>query len=170
MDAIGLSIGIIGLYSFCRDCLVFFSDVRSAEQSAVREIRAFGIQQSILKAWGFYWEIDRDGAATKQAEGQQPVVYNKKIGQYLVRNPYKIDGVKGALCAIADALSDFEGLLNKYGIELKGIQGYKPVGISCVIRPTLDLTLASRATSWTSRNICRVLLIPKTKSMRYRKS
>ncbi|KAF2839526.1 hypothetical protein M501DRAFT_718651 [Patellaria atrata CBS 101060] len=123
MDPVSLAVGIVGLYSACRDCFIFFSDVRSAETNAFRAIRALGIQESILKSWGAYWGIHRHKTSFTESGRLQLDAQNKKIGEYLLHNRYKIDGIEGALCAIADLLSNHEKLHYDYGIELKPDQG-----------------------------------------------
>lgn len=103
---------VLSLYSTCRDCYAFYSDVKSAEKSALHLTRQLGIQESILKSWGFYWEIGRHaevGDDAKQA--------HRKLRDYLARNPYKVEGVSKALSAIADALSDRNRLLD-YGVAI----------------------------------------------------
>jgi len=118
----GLVIGIVALYSTSRDCYIFFTQVKSAEKDSLIHLRELDIQQSILKAWGFYWEIQRhdaiaSGSSTATAE-------NRKLSQFLERNIYKANGVISALCAISDTLSNRDKLIKRYGLNLKPATGH----------------------------------------------
>ena len=54
MEATSLVISIVALYTTCRDCYNFFTTVTKAEAESSAQLRELEIQQSILKAWGFY--------------------------------------------------------------------------------------------------------------------
>lgn len=118
MDAVSLAVSIVALYSTCRDCYIFFTTVKTAEKDSLVHLRELDIQQSILKAWGFYWEIHRhdDGGNQhfNQAEREQT-----KLHRFLLHNRFKAEGVIRTLSALADTLSDQEKLIKRYGIQLK---------------------------------------------------
>ncbi|KAL9076216.1 MAG: hypothetical protein Q9157_003751 [Trypethelium eluteriae] len=125
MDSIGVTglvIGIVSLYSACRDCYIFFTTVKSAEKESLIHLRELDIQQSILKAWGFYWDIQRHDTIVSR----DPTLTNTKKGKlskYLERNVYKADGVINALCAISEILSSRDKLIERYGLNLKPVKG-----------------------------------------------
>jgi hypothetical protein len=114
MDPVGFAIGVIGLYSTCKDCYLFFSNVKNAEKNLLIKIRDFDIQASSLHAWGFYWEVH-------SPDGRQN---SQKLQDYLSRNPYKRNGVVKTLAAIGDTMSS-ESLLKQYGIKLEIKDGDK---------------------------------------------
>jgi hypothetical protein len=115
LSVAGLVVGIVGLYSTCRDCFIFFTDVQRAEKDAFILIRELGIQESILKAWGFYWEIQRHDLTS----GERKKASNLKLERYLTENTYKAEGIAQALFAIADGLSNRDKLLKRYGLDLR---------------------------------------------------
>ncbi|KAK0713954.1 hypothetical protein B0T26DRAFT_742435 [Lasiosphaeria miniovina] len=90
MEVAGLAIGIVGLYTTCRDCYSFFTT------------------QSILKAWGFHWQIK--------------MKTRTKLQEYLLNNRFKAEGVFNTLSALADTLSNQEKLIKGYGIQLHPTQ------------------------------------------------
>ncbi|KAI0458954.1 prion-inhibition and propagation-domain-containing protein [Xylaria acuta] len=110
----GLVTGLISLYSTCRDCYIFFSNVRNCDKSATICARELGIQEAIFKSWGTYWEIIQfektpgDGDSTRSP--------SKKLQDYLSRHPYKASGLADAFFCIAGLLTDREDLLGKYGL------------------------------------------------------
>ncbi|KAH7182331.1 uncharacterized protein B0J16DRAFT_363277 [Fusarium flagelliforme] len=99
MDAAGLIVGIAALYTACRDCYDFYTT-------------------SILKAWGFHWQI--------QSEDHSKPDYTKrkhtKLHQYLSSNRFKVEGVFKSLSALADTLSNQEKLTKRYGIQLHPVK------------------------------------------------
>jgi Prion-inhibition and propagation len=118
----GLMIGIVTLYSTCRDCYIFFTNVQNAENQSELHLREFDIQQSILKAWGFYWEIQRhDTVLAKAPDNSSPK--NTKLLRFLSRNVFKAEGVFQTLRSLADTLSDHDKLIKRYGLDLKAIEG-----------------------------------------------
>ncbi|OJJ42270.1 hypothetical protein ASPZODRAFT_137407 [Penicilliopsis zonata CBS 506.65] len=120
MDVTGLVIGIVGLYSTCQSCYNLYTDVRDAETSAVTAAHELEIHKSILKAWGFYWQIQ----PTLSAEERDGEV-SEKLKRYLTRYPDKAIGIASALHCIGEALSDKRKLLDTYGLEvnLEVVQG-----------------------------------------------
>ncbi|KAK4164663.1 prion-inhibition and propagation-domain-containing protein [Cladorrhinum sp. PSN259] len=120
MEAAGLAIGIAGLYTTCRDCYSFFTTVKTAEAEASTHLRELVIQQSILKAWGFHWQIQSDdGDGSQQPELNRTTQKRTKLHEYLLSNRFKAEGVFNALSALADTLSDQEKLIKRYGIQLQ---------------------------------------------------
>lgn len=118
----GLVGTIIGFYSNCRDCYIFFTDLKNADKDARVQARELGIQESILKAWAQYWEIARhqELMATQKdtIKLYQTDLPNQKIGQYLKANHFKTQGIANALFCIAETLSNQEKLKDKYGLQL----------------------------------------------------
>lgn len=57
--AVKLVSTIIGFYSNCQGCYKFFADLKNAKNDAQVQAHELGIQESILKAWGHYWELLR---------------------------------------------------------------------------------------------------------------
>ncbi|KAF2232530.1 hypothetical protein EV356DRAFT_568620 [Viridothelium virens] len=107
--------------SACRDRYIFFTTVKSAEKESLIQLRELDIQQSILKAWGFYWDIQRHETIV----GRDPALSNTKKGKlskYLERNVYKADGMINALCAISEILSNRDKLIKRYGLNLKPVK------------------------------------------------
>jgi len=128
MDATSLAIGIAALYTTCRDCYDFFSTVATAEAQSSAHLRELEIQQSILKAWGFHWQIqNQDGS---EPEPSDPTRRKQtKLYKYLSSNRFKAEGVFNTLSALADTLSDQEKLIKRYGIQLQPAQALQD-GIS----------------------------------------
>jgi hypothetical protein len=124
ISATGLGSSIIALYSTSRDCYIFFTTVKSAEKGSLIHLREFDIQQSILKAWGFYWDIQRHDVIVG---GTHAMVAkeNSKLIQFLERNNHKAHGVMSALCAISDTLSNGDKLINRYGLKLNPNRGHE---------------------------------------------
>jgi hypothetical protein len=114
LSVAGLAVGIIALYSVCRDCYIYISDISSADKSKFYFVRELGIQESILKSWGFYWEIQRHQVAPSSSSQTQ----HEKLRLYLEKNLYKVGGVGNALFAIADTLSSKEKLAKKYELDI----------------------------------------------------
>ncbi|KAI0391001.1 prion-inhibition and propagation-domain-containing protein [Xylariaceae sp. FL0594] len=120
MDVAGLAVGIVGLYTTCRDCYSFFTTVKTAEAEASKHLRELVIQQSILKAWGFHWQIQNDDSGGPH----QPALSHSnqrqtKLHEYLSSNRFKAEGVFNTLSALADTLSNQEKLTKRYGIQLQ---------------------------------------------------
>ncbi|KAK4206017.1 prion-inhibition and propagation-domain-containing protein [Rhypophila decipiens] len=118
MDVAGLVVGIVGLYTTCRDCYAFFTTAKNAESDAAAHLRELEIQRSILNAWGFHWQIqDEDGAEPQGSDhsGRKP----KRLHEFLLRNRFKAEGVFKTLSALADTLSNQEKLTKRYGIQFK---------------------------------------------------
>ncbi|KAH6975230.1 hypothetical protein BKA56DRAFT_489406 [Ilyonectria sp. MPI-CAGE-AT-0026] len=102
MDVAGLAIGIAGLYTACRDCYDFFTT-------------------SILKAWGFHWQIqNEDNSEPEHSDHTRQK--RTKLHEYLLSNRFKAEGVFNTLSALADTLSNQEKLVKRYGIQLKPAQ------------------------------------------------
>ncbi|KAH0525633.1 hypothetical protein TsFJ059_007980 [Trichoderma semiorbis] len=121
MDITGLAIGIVDLYTTCRDCYNFFTTVRAAEAESSAHLRELEIQQSILKAWGFYWQIHNEGSS--EPEHSDPIRRKRtKFHEYLSSNRFKAEGVFKTLSALADTLSDQDKLTKRYGIRFQSAQ------------------------------------------------
>ncbi|PTB66954.1 hypothetical protein BBK36DRAFT_1118327 [Trichoderma citrinoviride] len=102
MDAVGLALSIATLYTTCRDGYNFFTT-------------------SILKAWGFHWEIQSESGG--EPEHSDPNRRKRtKLHQYLLSNRFKAEGVFKTLSALADTLSDQERLTKRYGIQFRPAQ------------------------------------------------
>lgn len=114
-DVAGLVVGVVALYSACRDCYIFFRDVKNAERDSFLQIRDLGIQESIFKSWGFYWEIQRHHLALGNKDA------NLKLLRYLGKNIYKVNGIEQALSAMADTLSNTDKMRADYGIHIQHV-------------------------------------------------
>ncbi|WYZ35382.1 hypothetical protein EsH8_X_000029 [Colletotrichum jinshuiense] len=129
MDVAGLAVGIVGLYTTCRDCYNFFTAVRAAEAESSAHRRELEIQQSILKAWGFHWKIQNENG--NEPEHSDPTRRKRtKLYEYLLSNRFKAEGVFNTLSALADTLSNQEKLIKRYGIQLHPAQGIQDVSQS----------------------------------------
>jgi hypothetical protein len=129
MDPASLTVGIAALYTTCRDCYDFFTTVRKAEIESSVHLRELQIQQSILKAWGFHWQIHDDiNGDTGQLDRKTPD--RTKLQAYLLNNRFKAEGVFNTLSAIADTLSNQEKLTKRYGIQLRPAKGSTDVSLS----------------------------------------
>lgn len=141
VTAIGLVGTIVGFYSTCRDIYVFCADVKNASKEVLTQARQFAIQESILKAWGFYWEINRHQLHPVTVDGTVHANLSSKLTEYLQKNPYKGEGIANALYCIADTLSDWTKLREKYGFVVQ--EGTKEViatpGVTCMwfLKPAL---------------------------------
>jgi hypothetical protein len=126
-EAAGLYTGVVALYSACRDCHIFFNNIKNAEKKAFLQIRELGLQEAILRAWGRYWEIDRHQFIISDDKGEQ----YPKLARYLGKNYHKAKSTTNTLFAIAEALSDEEKLLTQYGIsiELNRTESYQNANI-----------------------------------------
>jgi hypothetical protein len=121
MDPASLALGIASLYTICRDCYDFFTAVRKAEAESSVHLRELEIQRSILKAWGFHWQIhDEDSGAPGDLDDKTPD--RTKLQAYLLSNRFKAEGVFNTLSALADTLSNQERLMKRYGIQLRPAQ------------------------------------------------
>ncbi|KAM3069127.1 hypothetical protein ACMFMG_010652 [Clarireedia jacksonii] len=121
MDAVGLTISIVALYTTCRDCYNFFTTVKTAEEQSSAHLRELEIQQSILKAWGFHWHIyNEDGSEQEYFDHTKRK--RNKLQEYLLSNRFKAEGVFKTLSALADTLSNQEKLIKRYGIRLQPAQ------------------------------------------------
>lgn len=123
-SALGLVGTIIGFYSNCRDCYKFFTDVKNANNDAQVRARELGIQESILKAWGQYWEITArtglgEDTVSPEQEDQVENISNRKLQKYLESNSFKAQGISSALFCIAETLSNGKKLREKYGLKLE---------------------------------------------------
>lgn len=120
MEAAGLAIGIAALYTACRECYGFFTTVKTAGADSSFHLRELEIQQSILKAWGFHWQIQE----SDDAEPERPGSTRKrtKLHEYLLTNRFKAEGVFRTLSSLADTLSNQEKLIKRYGIHLQPVQ------------------------------------------------
>jgi hypothetical protein len=121
MDATSLAISIAALYMTCRDCYNFFTTVKTAEAESSAHLRELEIQQSILKAWGFYWQIQNENGS-EPAHTDHSERKRIKLHEYLLNNPFKAEGVFNTLAALADTLSNQEKLVKRYGIQLHPAQ------------------------------------------------
>lgn len=121
MDVAGLAIGIAGLYTACRDCYDFFTTVKTAEIESSAHLRELEIQQSILKAWGFHWQIQNEDNSEPE-HSDRTRRKRTKLHEYLLSNRFKAEGVFTTLSALADTLSNQEKLVKRYGIQLKPAQ------------------------------------------------
>ncbi|PNP78606.1 hypothetical protein FNYG_07952 [Fusarium nygamai] len=118
MDVAGLAIGIVGLYTACRDCYDFFTTVNAAQAESSAHLRELEIQQSILKAWGFHWQIqNEDGSDPGYSDHARRK--RSKLHQYLLSNRFKAEGVFKTLSALADTLCNREKLIKRYGFQLQ---------------------------------------------------
>jgi hypothetical protein len=121
MDVASFAISIAALYTTCRDCYNFFTTVKTAEAESSAHLRELEIQQSILKAWGFHWQIQNE-------DGSEPEHFDHtrrrrtKLHEYLLSNRFKAEGVFSTLSALADTLSNQEKLIKRYGIQLQPAQ------------------------------------------------
>lgn len=121
MDPASLALGIAGLYTACRDCYDFFTTVHKAEKQSSTHLQELEIQQSILKAWGFHWQIQNE--SDKQPDDDKRAPQSRtKLYEYLLSNRYKAEGVFKTLSALADTLSNQEKLAKRYGIQLRSVQ------------------------------------------------
>lgn len=121
MDAASLALSIAVLYTTCRDCYDFFTAVKAAETESSAHLRELEIQQSILKAWGFHWQIQSsDGSQLEHSDRTKQK--RTKLHQYLLSNRFKAEGVFKTLSALADTLSNQEKLTKRYGIQFQSSQ------------------------------------------------
>lgn len=118
MDPASLTIGIAALYTTCRDCYDFFTAVRKAEAESSVHMRELQIQRSILKAWGFHWQI-HDETSGEPGQLDRNATDRTKLQAYLQSNRFKAEGVFNTLSALADTLSNQEKLIKRYGIQLR---------------------------------------------------
>jgi hypothetical protein len=136
MDPASLTLGIAALYTTCRDCYDFFTTVRKAEAESSVHLRELQIQRSILKAWGFHWQIHNESSEDSgQLDRKMPD--QTKLQAYLLSNRFKAEGVFNTLSALADTLSNQEKLIKRYGIQLRPVQSSTDVSLS-----TNNITLA----------------------------
>jgi hypothetical protein len=118
MDAASFAFSIAALYTTCRDCYNFFTTVKTAEAESSAHLRELEIQQSILKAWGFHWQIqNEDGSEPEHSDHTRRK--RTKLHEYLLSNRFKAEGVFNTLSALADTLSNQEKLIKRYGIQLQ---------------------------------------------------
>lgn len=118
MDVAGLAIGIVSLYTACRDCYNFFTTVNAAQTESSAHLRELEIQQCILKAWGLHWQIQNEDDSN--LEYSDHTRRNRsKLHAYLLSNRFKAEGVFKTLSALADTLSNQEKLIKRYGIQLQ---------------------------------------------------
>ncbi|KAF5694931.1 hypothetical protein FDENT_744 [Fusarium denticulatum] len=121
MEVAGLAIGIVGLYTACRDGYDFFTTVNAAQAESSAQLRELEIQQSILKAWGFHWQIqNEDGSDPGYSDHTRRK--RSKLHQYLLSNRFKAEGVFKTLSALADTLCNREKLIKRYGFQLQPTQ------------------------------------------------
>ncbi|KAI1749368.1 prion-inhibition and propagation-domain-containing protein [Xylaria castorea] len=135
----GLVTGLISLYSTCRECYVFFSNVRNSDKSSTICARELGIQEAIFKSWGTYWEIVQFKKTPGDSDSTRPS--SRKLQEYLSCHPYKASGLADAFFCIAGLLTDREELLGKYGLGTQPRDGKDVTSdghdlrISSLIRP-----------------------------------
>ena len=95
--------------------------MRKAESESSVHLRELEIQRSILKAWGFHWQIhDENDAELRRLDHKTPD--RSKLQSYLLSNRFKAEGVFNTLSALADTLSNQEKLIKRYGIQLRPAQ------------------------------------------------
>lgn len=137
MDAASLAISIAALYTTCRDCYDFFTAVKTAEAESSVHLRELEIQQSILKAWGFHWQIQNDdGSEPRHSDHKRT-----KLHEYLLSNRFKAEGVFNTLSALADTLSNQEKLIKRYGIQFQPAQAIQDGSQStCNVQLTIPNT------------------------------
>jgi hypothetical protein len=136
MDGVSLALGIAALYTTCRDCYDFFTTVKKAEAESSVHLRELEIQRSILKAWGFHWQIHDEGSP-EPGQLDRNTLDRTKLQSYLLSNRFKAEGVFNTLSALADTLSNQEKLIKRYGIQLRPAQSSPDV-----LHPTDNVTLA----------------------------
>ncbi|KAI0884593.1 uncharacterized protein GGS22DRAFT_144418 [Annulohypoxylon maeteangense] len=107
MDPISAATGIIGLFSTCRDCYLFFGQLKNADKDMRLMIDDLDIEASFLDSWGYYWGIHPPGSSG-----------SSKLKDYLKQNEYKEHGVAKTLLAIAELMTDDGQLLKEYGVKL----------------------------------------------------
>ncbi|OCL06215.1 hypothetical protein AOQ84DRAFT_224031 [Glonium stellatum] len=112
IEPFSIASGLVGLFKTCRDCYTFFSDVANADKSAAVAISDFQLQGDVLASWGAHWEMSTDS-------GDEDSKPSDKFARFIKDDTYAAGGVRRALKAVADALSDQEQLLNRFGIKLK---------------------------------------------------
>lgn len=117
MDPISAATGIIGLFSTCRDCYLFFSKLNNADNDMRFMIDDLDIEAAFLKSWGCYWGIHPPGLSS-----------SPKLEDYLKKNPYKQYGVAKILLRIGELMTDDEELLTRYGVKLMLRDGQRMVG------------------------------------------
>ncbi|KAF5532881.1 hypothetical protein FNAPI_12837 [Fusarium napiforme] len=105
MDVAGLAIGIVGLYTACRDCYDFFTTVNAAQAESSAHL------QKLIKRYGFQLQ-------TTQAiqDGSQPT----QNGQLIIPDA-KIEDVEPVLLEVRNRLS----MLNKLKWALKDKEKFK---------------------------------------------
>jgi hypothetical protein len=135
MEPASLALGIASLYTTCRDCYDFFTTVQKAEAESSTHLRELEIQRSILKAWGFHWQIHDEGSGA-QGQVDHKTPDRTKLQAYLQSNRFKAEGVFNTLSALADTLSNQEKLIKRYGIQLRPARSSP--GVS---HPTDNVTL-----------------------------
>ena len=129
MDTGNLAISIAALYTTCRDCYNFFTTVKTAEAESSTHLRELEIQQSILKAWGFHWQIqNEDGSEPEHSDHTRRK--RTKLHEYLLSNRFKAEGVFNTLSALADTLSNQEKLIKRYGVRLQPAQAIQDGSLS----------------------------------------
>ncbi|KAM0524545.1 hypothetical protein ACHAPE_000642 [Trichoderma viride] len=121
MDVTNLAISIAALYTTCRDGYNFFTTVNKAETESSAHLRELEIQQSILKAWGFHWQIQSEyGSGPEHSDHTKQK--QTRLYRYFLSNRFKAEGVFSTLSALADTLSDQNKLTKRYGIQLRPAQ------------------------------------------------
>lgn len=120
MDITNLAFNIATLYTTCRDGYNFFTTLKTAETESSAHLRELEIQQSILKAWGFHWQIQNEYSG--EPEHSDARRKQTKLHKYFLSNGYKAEGVFRTLSALADTLSDQEKLTTRYGIQVQPAQ------------------------------------------------
>jgi hypothetical protein len=122
MDPASLTLGVVALYGTCRGCYDVFTTARNADVESSVHVRELVIQQSILKAWGFHWQIYDNKDSREPGHLVRKTPDRTKLQAYLLSNRYKAEGVFNTLSALADTLSNQEKLTKRYGIQLRPAQ------------------------------------------------
>lgn len=130
MEAAGLAVGIVGLYTTCRDCYNFFTAVKTIEAEASARLHELLIQQSILKVWGFHWQIQNEDTHEPEQLELTRQKQTTKLHEYLLNNRFKAEGVFNTVSALADILSNQEKLIKYHGIQLHPTQAIQDVSES----------------------------------------
>ncbi|KAH7128920.1 prion-inhibition and propagation-domain-containing protein [Dactylonectria macrodidyma] len=137
MDPAGLAIGIAALYTACRDCYDFFTTAKTAEAESSAHRRELEIQQSILKAWGFHWQIHNEDDSEPE-HSDNAGRKRTKLHEYLLSNRFKAEGVFKTLSALADTLSNQDKLVKRYGIQLQPAQAIQDASQLTIQNTTIE--------------------------------
>ncbi|KAK4116822.1 hypothetical protein N656DRAFT_842216 [Canariomyces notabilis] len=134
MEVAGLVVGIVGLYSACSTCYKVFTDVKGAGRDADLTAHRLRIQESVLRAWMWHWDV-RSDSGLQEAEAAET-----KLGRYLKKNPHAAHGIAGVLYCVGEILSDRKKLHDDYGLSVElNDESQLPV-VLAYTEPTRNLT------------------------------